>query len=739
MSLSVLQEAILLHQRGALREAGARYSQVLVDEPRNVDALFLLGMAWCQQGQFADALAPLRKVVALAPDRAPAHNLLGIALRRLQQRPEALASFDLAVTIDPGFAEGHANRGDLLGDMGRFPEALASYDRALAIEPNLTAAWCNRGVTLFELGCFDEAIASHDRALAIAPALFASHLNRGHALRALGRLDDALCSLDQALAIHPGVAEIHCGRGTVLKDLRRLEEALASFDRAVALNPMLAIAVFNRANTLLDLGRAPEALAGYEELIAIDPNFAAAWYQRGCVLFARNELQSAVESFEMALRIAPNFAEACSQLGRVLVMLGRYEAALASCGRALALRDDDILAQHTRSVALMRLGHLQDALAGLDRVIATDPDNGLAYADRAFVLNALGHFDQAFADIDASMERASDSDEVRFTVATLELLHGRWHEAWPKYESRWHARSVGLRELANPPFPRWNGEDLPHGWLVLVTEQGAGDAIQFARFATVLGRRGFRVALLTNQALAPLLRTVPGIGILTCDAAEVAALPTESRWLPLMSVPHLLGTAVESIPAEVPYLSADPGRVAAWRERLSSAGFKIGIAWQGNPVYRFDKFRSFELREFRPVAEIPGVRLISLQKGGAERPVGDVAFRVETLGNDYDTTGAFLDCAAVMESLDLIVSVDTAVAHLAGALRRPVFVALGKGMLDWRWLLGRDDSPWYPTMRLFRQSAEGDWAGTFARIADAVRMLAEIDRARLSDAFAVHS
>ena len=250
--------------------------------------------------------------------------------------------------------------------------------------------------------------------------------------------------------------------------------------------------------------------------------------------------------------------------------------------------------------------------------------------------------------------------------------------------------------------------------------------IQFARYAPYLAARGHRVSLIVIPTLVELFHSLKGI-------QRVIATPFKPReekgpicWLPLMSVPHVLGLAEDDLRADVPYLAAEPARVAVWAKRLGAHGFKIGIAWQGNPKYTDDEKRSIPLAEFAPLAEIAGVRLISLQLGSGSDQIENVAFRdrIETLGEAFDAgPSSFLDTAAVMTRLDLVVISDTSIAHLAGALARPAFVALAR-VPDWRWLLDRDDSPWYPSLRLFRQSAPGDWPGVFARIAEAVRELA---------------
>ncbi len=613
-----------------------------------------------RQGALADAALRYSQVIRREPRNVDAVFLLALIMTQQGQLAEAQKLLRKALKLAPTHALAHNLLGAALKEGGQRDEALRSFKRALTYKPDLFEAYTQAAQLLIDRGEPDEALAIHERALAANPGRAEPWINRGLTLHAVGRLDDAVVSFDHALQMKPDFFEALFNRGNALAALGRHPDAIASFDAAIAARPDFAIPLVNRGNSLLKLARREDALASYERAATIQPELMAAHF-----------------------------------------------------GRALTLEE---------------LGRFQEAADVFDHMLALPSVRGNALftarlrARRAAILVELGRTEEARADADAALALAPDDDEVLYHVSNLDLLVGNWRDGWARFERRL-ALGVGVPEdFKPPPFPRWTGDPLGNDLLVLRGEQGIGDRIQFANFAAHLAKLGNRVVIWTNPSSASLLRTVPCIERVITDLADID-LRGGAHWLELMSLPHVLGTTPETVPNCVPYISADPARVAQWRERLGNTGFKVGVTWQGSTEFRLDRTRSLPLAVFAPLAETPGVRLISLQKGLGEEQIGEVAFRdrIETLGGHFDEDGgAFADTAAVMLSLDLVVCPNTAISHLAGALGRPVFLALPRAG-DWRWLLGRDDTPWYPTMRLFRQTTSGDWSDVIARMAQAVR------------------
>ena len=370
---------------------------------------------------------------------------------------------------------------------------------------------------------------------------------------------------------------------------------------------------------------------------------------------------------------------------------------------------------------LMELDRLDEALVAYERSIAAQADYAPALLMRANVLQHLGRPEEAFAAYDAAMATKPDYAEAHYHRGSALLLHGRFQQGWRDFEHRWEVADCGF-DRPELRAHQWRGEDLKERSIVVFSEQGLGDAIQFVRFLPRLVRSGAKLTFLCHPNLVRLFQDFAQ------DMEVIAFCPAERNFdfqCALMSLPERFGLALNDLPGPIPYLHAETALVRSWRERIGDEGFRIGIGWQGNPKGPIDKGRSIPLAKFRTLSDVPGSRLISLQKTHgldqlANLPAG---MKVETLGAFDDGPDAFIDTAAIMQNLDLVITSDTATAHLAGALDRPCWVAL-KHIPDWRWMAGRSDSPWYPSMRLFRPPVRGEWDSVFREMTDALRPLA---------------
>jgi len=504
------------------------------------------------------------------------------------------------------------------------------------------------------------------------------------ALAGQGKLDDAGDTLGRALDIDPDLVEAHNNLGTVQQIRGDLEDAARSYGRALAIDPGQASAHVNLGHVLKRQGKLEDAIVSYRRALVIDPGFAEAHNGLGVSFLVQGKPEEATVSFV--------HAEAHNNLGTVLRNQGRLGEAVASIQRALALAPDLVEAHINLGNARKSQRRVDDAAEAYRRALSLDPTN----------------------------------PEAHWNFAQVLLLMGRLREGWAEYA--WRTKCEEFRAVNwNFKQPLWDGSDLEGRTVLLYAEQGFGDTIQFLRYLPMVTAqgpdKGGDVILQCPSPLTRLFETAPAADGIQLVTKIGDLLPPFDCHIPLLELPRLFGTTLDTIPADVPYLAAEEDRVALWRSRIGGEGFQVGIAWQGNPSYKSDRVRSIPLRFFEPLSKIPGVRLISLQKHDGLDQLKDLPpdMTVEALSDDFDDgPDAFIDTAAVMTGLDLIITSDTAVPHLAGALGTPVWTLL-PWVPDWRWLLNRDDSPWYPTMRLFRQPAAGDWDAVIGEVGAALR------------------
>jgi Tfp pilus assembly protein PilF len=490
-------------------------------------------------------------------------------------------------------------------------------------------------------------------------------------------------------------------QGQQLHAARRLVEAEQIYRQVIAAAPRHADALHALGALALQAGRPAVAEGLIAQAIALRP---AAEFQlsRAHALLALRRPEEAAEAVRLVLRGRPQSADAHQVLGHALSDSGHPSAALEAYRTALRLKPGLPDIRNNLGMVLRQAGRLAEA----EVEFRAAPVELEALVNLSSAQKELGRFAEAEETLRQALRVAPDSAVLRYNWSLLMLLLGRAEEAWDGWEQRFRAGAVPGRTFREP---QWEGEALGDRTLLVHSEQGLGDVIQFARF---LPNIQGRVVFEAPPALMRLLSSVPGIPAMVPAGA---ALPGFDCVIPLLSVPARTQVA----PVDVPYLFAQRDRVAAWRTHIGASGMRIGINWQGFRGRFEDRGRSMPLAAFAPLAAMPGVRLISLQKGDGEDQIGGSAFPVEVLEGLDAGPDAFVDTAAVMMGLDLVVTSDTSIAHLAGALGRPVWVAL-RAVPDWRFMLGRGDSPWYPTMRLFRQAADGDWTTVFGAMAEAL-------------------
>jgi tetratricopeptide (TPR) repeat protein len=550
------------------------------------------------------------------------------------------------------------------------------------LSPQQAHAALQEAVALHQQGQLGPAEKNYSRILKSYPDQFdALHLLGLLKLQS-GKAGEAQRLIVSALKIAPNSPDALANLGLVFTALKRPADALASFDKALAIDHDHFEALANRGNVLLDLDRAEEALVCFVRVLAREPRHIPARVNRGNALMA----------------------------------LGQPEAAIREYDDALALRADDTHALMNRASALFRVGRYAEAVAGYDKVLALMPAHADALSARGQALQALGRHNDALESYAKAISVKRDFAHAHFNEALALLTVGEYARGFSEYEWRWKRTGIVRRNVGKP---LWLGEyPLGRKTILLHAEQGLGDTIMFARYAPLLARAGATVVLEVQPVLKSLLAGLASVTVV----AEGEKLPAFDVHCPLGSLPLAFKTTLDTVPADVPYLRVSEEAVAKWRPRIESLkGKKIAIAWAGNRDHINDRNRSIALTQLRPLLETPGISFVSIQRElrENEQNLSDEAPNITHVGTEL---ADFDDTAAVVSLCDLVISVDTSVVHLAGAMGRPVWV-LVPFQPDWRWLLEREDSPWYPTVRLFRQPAPGDWDRVIARVSEELASL----------------
>jgi tetratricopeptide (TPR) repeat protein len=552
-----------------------------------------------------------------------------------------------------------------------------------------------------------------------------SLLRRAQTLLSGNQRDAAAALCRRVWDAQPPELDTLCQLGKLFHQLGDPTTALLCFQRAAVRAPQTYAVQFGLGAALHELGRTAEALGHYDNALTLRPDDVDALNNRGTVLHALVRYDEALRSYDTALARRPAFAIAWYNRGNLLRRMARPDDALVSYDRALALQPDLMEAVNNRGIALQLLNRHAEALTAHEHALRLRPNDADALNNRAATLLALNLHDEASACYDTALEANPNLVEAHFNRSCCLLAQGDFAHGWTEHEWRW--RLEGFQEAQRAfPQPRWKGEAVEGKTILLWSEQGLGDVLQFCRYVPMVAARA-QVVLDVPRPLLRLMCSLQGGGQLLVPGQPP---PRFDLQCPMMSLPLAFGTDLKTIPRAVPYLQASAADVAVWRKRLEGLkGLRVGLVWGGNPraseaTYRaVDQRRSCGLAALAPLGRVSGVDLVSLQKGvaagQAQRPPPCMVLHDWT-----QHIGDFADTAALIETLDLVISVDTSVAHLAGALGKPVWV-LNRFDACWRWLIDREDSPWYPTARLFRQTKPGDWSDVVARVVQALRAMAD--------------
>ncbi len=634
------------------------------------------GLAHHRAGRLAQAAVCYGRLLSQNPHNADALHLSGVLARQEGRLDASERLIRSALQVNAGVSTYHYNLARTCALQGRRSEAKQSYRQAIRLNGRDADSMQMLAQLLEEASEAAEAIELCRKVLELAPDREAVYLHLGFLLKSRGEMPGALEMCRRAVTLFPNSSDSH----------------------------------FTLGKHLYEAGQPEECIPCYERVLALKPDDAEAHNCLGRVLHERGDLGLARQSYLRAVTLNPEFAEALSNLGALQMDAGEYKTGEAVLRRAIALKPDLWNAHCNLGSILARQGDALGAIAAFRNVLMVNPRDVATLCSLGFTLDALGDEAGAASCFRLALEVQPESSLARFNLSSHLLLEGNFAEGWHEYEQRWLVRQfAGKRE----PFaqPQWRGEPIRGKKIYVYAEQGLGDTLQFVRYVPMLAELGAEVILEVQPPLVALLEGLhPAVRVIVKGER-----PQEVDWhSPLLSLPGAFGTDLSNIPAPVAYLHTDTSKCADWSRRLATDSLRVGVVWTGNPEHTRDRLRSIPFSQFRRLTGVEGTTFYALQKGltVAQREELAAAGKVVDLGAELED---FTDTAAIVANLDLVITVDTSVAHLAGALGKPVWILLPHAP-DWRWLRERGDSPWYPTARLFRQTVARNWEGVLDQV-----------------------
>ncbi len=647
-------------------------------------------------------------------------SLLALASGQIEN---AIRMASEATNVNPGMSAAWVALGQALKVSGRFAEAEQAYLNSIRLGGSNQLARMGLGELKLASGQLEEAIPEFEMVISRVPWFACAHLGLGNAKAILGEFAQALVHYRNALALRPRYPEAEFAAGFALNRLGRAREAEARYRRAISLNPHYAAAWINLGSMLREQGRDFAAEAALRRAIQLRPDLVSGWINLAALERERKHFSTARECLRRAFALHPALIETLIAWCQLQLAARDVAGAHQWIRWALAIDANHPEAANMHGIVLHNERRFDEAIAEFDRAETLGSEG--APSNRGNSLLELGRGKDALE----AHRRAADLDPAnagaQYNLALTQLRLGDWRAGWPAYESRWQFREVH-RVPRVFTVPRWCGELLTGQRILLDAEQGLGDTIQFSRYASLVAARGGFPVLEVQPAVERLLRS---LAVVRSGLAECIVLGTGKQEFdfecPLMSLPAAFSTTVETVPRTIAYLGADADDIEAKRAQFPSLhpGPRIGLAWAGNPGYRADAQRSTHLRTLLPLLRGANANWISLQKGEAAEQLATLPPDVQIAdGSSRDRDLA--ETAALVATLELVITTDTCIAHLAGAMGKPVWILLPH-LADWRWMQQIDTTPWYPTARLFRQSASGDWRGVIDRVIAELNALAK--------------
>ena len=618
----------------------------------------------------------------------------------LKSQPENLAALHLLAVV--------------LSDAGLYGQAIGFFERSLALGGPDSAILYNYGHALQSLGHLDQAARAYRHSVEAAPLRTDCWYNLGETELLRENPKGAIRAFEKVLELDPESTEVRINLGIALRKDGRSQDALELLQKIVTADPKNAAAQNNLGIVLTELDQGEGAKRAFQTTLAVAPDYADAHYNLGNVFLAEPDYEAAAECYIKARELAPDNSSVVYHLAICRQKQKNFEAALELLDQLVDAGDILPRALGGRANVRRDMGQFDEALADIEAALELSPNDKALLGNKALTLQHAGQIEAAISTYREALKIDPSSEQLHSNLAQALLLAEQFDEGWREFEHRLQTPSL-LAIRNSLPGAEWRGEALGGKHLLLWCEQGLGDTIQFIRYVNLVVEQAEQVTLACPNSMIHLLQSYASDCVIVSDDQ----LPEEADFnAPLMSLPHLL--RLNAIPSGKAYLSAEADLVAQWEAQLAKVKKpRIGIAWQGNPNYEADHQRSIPFANLSPLLALTEYQFVSLQKGFGREQLAGAGDTVMDLGDDLDREAAFIDTAAIMAGLDLVITSDTAIPHLAGALGVPVWIML-PATPDWRWLLNRTDSPWYPNMQIFRQASANDWSGVIDQVMDAL-------------------
>ena len=569
------------------------------------------------------------------------------------------------------------------------------------------------GIIQYQRGNYDSAIELITQSLQFNSAEAYAYFDLGNIFREKGNNEEAIANYQKAVQINPALDDAHYNLGIVFKESGRLDEAITCYRKAIQANPTHADTYNNLGLALQDSGQLEEAEISYKQALKIDSDYAYAYHNLGNVFLEKKQLDEAIAHYQKAIQMNPDLIDAHNNLGNALKEKGLLDEAITVYKKTLEINPNRADTYYNLGIVFKESGQASEAITCYSKATQMNPSHADAYNNLGLALRDKGHIKEAIHSFEEALHIESDNAVFHWNLSLALLLSGNFEQGWKEYEWRSKVKDFPQRMVSQP---LWDGSDIAGQTILLYAEQGFGDTIQFIRYASLVAQRGAKVIVSCQNELTSLLKTVEGVHHVVGYREQI---PGFDVYFPLVSLSFIFNTTLESIPARIPYIAVDFPLIQKWTVKVQNhnTNFKIGLAWAGREQ------RSCSLEIFSSLSCLDEITFYSLQKGEAAGQAKNPPKGMKLIDHTEDIHD-FSDTAAFIENLDLIISVDTAVAHLAGALGKPVWTLL-PFVPDWRWMLRREDSPWYPTMRLFRQPSLGDWETVIDKVSAELQNIIE--------------